>query len=78
MRRPPSTVLGAVQSSHEPETERALSCGGCEVVERRCEGDQQCDAAKQYGITKMPTVVVDGQIAFEGGITKAQAELLRR
>jgi len=51
---------------------------GCEVIERRCEGDQHCEAAKQYGITKMPTVMVDGQIAFEGRITKAQAELLKR
>ena len=57
---------------------QSVSACGCEVVERRCEGDQQCDAAKQYGITKMPTVVVDGPIAFEGRITKAQAELLRR
>jgi glutaredoxin len=51
---------------------------GCEVIERRCDGDQQCEAAKQYGITKMPTVVIDGQIAFEGRMTPAQAELLRR
>ncbi len=51
---------------------------GCEVIERRCEGNQQCEAAKHYGITKMPTVVIDGQIAFEGRITKAQAKLLRR
>jgi glutaredoxin len=51
---------------------------GCEVIEVRCEGDEQCEAAKQYGITKMPTVVVDGRIAFEGRITPAQAELLRR
>ena len=57
---------------------QSVSACGCEVVERRCEGDQQCDAAKRYGITKMPTVIVDGQIAFEGRITKAQAELLRR
>ncbi len=57
---------------------KSVSECGCEVVERRCEGDQQCDAAKTYGITKMPTVVVGGQIAFEGRITKAQAELLRR
>lgn len=55
----------------------SVSACGCEVIERRCEGDELCDAAKQYRITKMPTVVVDGQIAFEGRITKAQAELLR-
>ena len=57
---------------------QSVSDCGCEVVERRCDEDHQWDAAKQYGITKMPTVVVDGQIVFEGRITKAQAELLRR
>jgi hypothetical protein len=57
---------------------QSVSECGCEVVERRCEGDQQCEAAQRYGITKMPTVVVDGHIAFEGRITRAQAELLRR
>lgn len=57
---------------------QSVSECGCEVIEQRCEGDEPCDAAKRYGITKMPTVVVDGQIAFEGRITKAQAELLRR
>lgn len=57
---------------------RSVSICGCEVIERRSGEDQQCDAAGQYGITKMPTVVVDGHIAFEGRITKAQAELLAR
>ena len=51
---------------------------GCEVIERRCDEGRPCESATNYGITKMPTVVVDGQIAFEGRVTKAQAELLRR
>lgn len=57
--------------------EAASTCG-CEVVEKRCSGDECCADAKQYGIRMMPTVVVDGQIAFEGRVTKAQAALLRR
>jgi glutaredoxin len=55
----------------------AVSSCGCEVVERRC-GDAQCEEAKRYGIRTMPTVVVNGQILFEGLITPAQAALLKR
>lgn len=65
-----------------PETvalvkEAVASCG-CEVIERRCEGDECCDEAKGYGVRAMPTVVVDGQIMFEGKITRPQAALLTR
>lgn len=49
---------------------------GCEVVERRCEGDECCEPAKRYGIRTLPTVVVDGNTVFEGRITTAQAALL--
>ena len=56
----------------------AASACGCEVVEKHCSGDECCTEAKQYGIRMMPTVVVDGQIAFEGRVTRAQAALLRR
>ncbi len=52
-----------------------VACG-CEVIERRCAGTECCAEAKQYGIRTMPTVVVNGQIVFEGRISAAQAALL--
>ena len=54
----------------------AVSDCGCEVTERRCTESELCDEAKQYGITAMPTVVVDGRIMFEGRITREQAATL--
>lgn len=56
----------------------AVSGCGCQVVERRCQGEECCEPAQRYGIRALPTVVVDGEIVFEGRITPAQAELLRR
>jgi hypothetical protein len=57
---------------------RAVSRCGCEVIERPCTEAAGFDQAKKYGIKTVPTVVVDGQIAFEGKITQAQANLLKR
>jgi glutaredoxin 3 len=57
---------------------QAVSGCGCEVIERRCSGDTCCAEARQYGVRTMPTVVVDGQIVFEGRINAAQAALLTR
>ena len=57
--------------------ESVTSCG-CEVVERRCTDQDRCDEALQYGVRTMPTVVVDGEIVFEGRINKTQADLLAR
>jgi glutaredoxin len=57
---------------------RAVAACGCEVIEHRCSGTECCDEAKRYGVRAMPTVVVDGQILFEGKITAAQAALLTR
>jgi hypothetical protein len=56
----------------------AVSSCGCEVVERRCPPQQMCEEGKAYGVRAMPTVVVDGAIAFEGRITREQAALLTR
>ncbi|MCP9496927.1 MAG: thioredoxin family protein [Pyrinomonadaceae bacterium MAG19_C2-C3] len=50
----------------------AASCG-CEVVERRCEGETCCAPAISYGVKALPTIVVDGKIAFEGRPTLEQA-----
>ncbi len=60
------------------EVKKAVASCGCEVIERRCEGAELCAEAKEYRVTKMPTVVVDGQIVFEGRVTPAQAALLTR
>jgi len=51
---------------------------GCEVIERRCAGTECCAEAGQYGVRTLPTLVVNGQIVFEGRITAAQAALLAR
>ncbi len=51
---------------------------GCEVIERRCTEAECCAAAKELGVRTMPTVVVNGQIVFEGRISAAQAALLGR
>ena len=56
----------------------AVANCGCEVIERRCQGPELCAEAKEYRVTKMPTVVVDGQIVFEGRVTPAQAAILTR
>jgi hypothetical protein len=57
---------------------QAVNSCGCEIVERRCSGEDCCEPAKKYGVRAMPTVVVDGTIVFEGRITQAQAALLAR
>lgn len=57
---------------------RSVSECGCDVIERRCTGDECCAEAKQYGVRAMPTVVVDGKIVFEGRISEAQAALLKQ
>lgn len=56
----------------------AVAACGCEVIERRCTGSECCAEARQYGVKAMPTVVVNGQIVFEGRIVAAQAALLAR
>ena len=57
---------------------KAVAGCGCEVIERCCQGPELCAEAKEYRVTKMPTVVVDGQIVFEGRVNPAQAAILTR
>ena len=57
---------------------QAVASCGCKVIERRCTETECCAEAKQYGVKTMPTVVVDGQIVFEGRVSAAQAALLAR
>lgn len=52
---------------------------GCDVIERRCTGEECCPEAKGYGVKAVPTIVVDGVIAFEGRPSREWAEkMLRR
>ncbi len=58
------------------ETVRAAACPECKVIERRCAGEACCEEAVRYGIRTVPTVVVDGKIAFEGKPTREEARRL--
>ncbi|MEE9591754.1 MAG: thioredoxin family protein [Thermodesulfobacteriota bacterium] len=49
---------------------------GCEVIERRCEGERCCPEATGYGIKAIPTIVVDGVIAYEGKPSLRWAETM--
>jgi len=42
------------------------ACRECEIIERRCSGNECCEPAKIYGIKAVPSVVVDGKIALVG------------
>ena len=55
---------------------KAVAACGCEMIERRCSEKEVCAEAKQYQVRAMPSVVVDGAIAFEGRINSTQAALL--
>lgn len=49
---------------------------GCVVVEQRLEGDECSVQAKEYGITAVPTIVIDGQIAIVGKVTVSEIKEL--
>ncbi len=56
--------------------QKTVSSCGCEVVERRCEGETCGAPAISYGIKALPSIVVDGKIVFEGRPTPEQAREL--
>lgn len=58
--------------------QQAVASCGCEVVERRCGRAAVRREAKEHGIRALPSVVVDGQLIFEGRLSDAQATLLAR
>ncbi len=60
------------------EIVRAAACPECEVIERRCEGDACCAEAVSYGVKAVPTVVVDGTIAFESKPSLEEAKRVIR
>lgn len=53
-------------------------CGETLTLVREAVTSCGCDDAKRYGVRAMPAVVVDGELVFEGQITRAQAALLTR
>ena len=55
---------------------QAVAACGFEVIERRCTDKDRCTEALQFGVRTMPSVMVDGEIVFEGRINRAQAALL--
>lgn len=52
------------------------ACSECEVIERRCSGEECCEPAKDYGIKAVPTVVVDGKITIVGKPTLEEVKQL--
>ncbi|MFQ5862141.1 MAG: thioredoxin family protein [Candidatus Brocadiales bacterium] len=46
---------------------RELACPSCEVVvydlTRQCESKECLDKVRDYGVSRVPTIVVDGKIA---------------
>jgi hypothetical protein len=56
--------------------QKTVSSCGCEVIERRCEGETCCAPALSYGVKALPSIVVDGKIVFEGRLTPEQAREL--
>jgi hypothetical protein len=56
---------------------REAACTDCEVIERRCAGDDcGCAPAQEYNIRAVPTVVVDGKIALVGKPTPEEAQAI--
>jgi len=56
--------------------QKTVSSCGCEVIERRCEGETCCAPAGSYGVKALPSIVVNGKIVFEGRLTPEQAREL--
>ncbi len=49
---------------------------GCAIIEQSCEGDECSVQAKEYGITAVPTIVINGQIAIVGKVTVSETKKL--
>jgi len=55
---------------------QTVAACGCEVIERRCQGDTCCEPARNYGVKALPTIVINGKVAFEGRPSPEQATQL--
>ena len=57
------------------ETIKQMSCSSCEVTVRDMNDPATADRAKQLGVNRVPTVVIDGRVAGccqdGGGIDEA-------
>ena len=56
------------------EVINSIVCPKCEVIERVCSGDTCCQEAKDYNIKAVPTIVIDGEVAFVGRPTMEEAK----
>jgi glutaredoxin len=52
------------------------ACSECEIIEQRCIGNECCESAKGYGIKAVPTIVVNGKVAFVGKPTLEEVKKL--
>lgn len=58
---------------------RRIACSGCEVTVQNVTEKGVDEKAKQYGIKRLPAVVVDGQLAnccMGGGVDEASLRAL--
>lgn len=55
---------------------QAVSPCGCEVIERRCQGEVCCEPAVRYGVKALPTIVINGSVVFEGRPSPAEVKQL--
>ena len=58
---------------------RAAACDSCEVEVRSTQEDEHAQAARRYGIRRLPAVVIDGKLADccqAGGVDLEQLRAL--
>lgn len=58
-------------------TVREIACPNCTVAVYNMTEGEGADAARQYGVTRVPTVVVDGRLADCCGQGTVDANMLR-
>ncbi len=60
---------------------RGLACQDCEVVVydliKQCKGKECLDKVRDYGVSRVPTIVVDGKIAGCCAGTRPSLETLK-
>ena len=75
-------IAGCPLCDEAVKTVRGTACESCEVViydlREGCETMECREKAKQYGITRVPAVVVNGKVADCCQQSKVTAEGLRR
>lgn len=60
-------TAGCILCQEAVKTVRRLACPSCEVVVydliKQCESKECLDKVRDYGVSRVPTIVVDGKIA---------------